>query len=161
MKTLFEITQEAIELASILEEGEFTPELHERLSITEGELRDKAINYGKVIKTFEGDINLIDAEIKRLQALKSSKNKVIDRMKESVTTAMVSFHVDVIDTTIMKIFFRKSEAVEIEDENLVPEEYKLSRVVVNPDKIRIKQLLKSGEDVPGCQIVEKLNLQIK
>ena len=161
MKTLFEITQEAIELASILEEGEFTHELQERLSITEGELRDKAINYGKVIKTFEGDITLIDAEIKRLQALKSSKNKVIDRMKESVTTAMVSFHVDVIDTTIMKIFFRKSEAVEIEDENLLPDEYKLSRVVVNPDKIRIKQLLKSGEDVPGCQIVEKLNLQIK
>jgi hypothetical protein len=161
MKTLFEITRDAIELASILEEGEFTPELQERLAITENELKDKAVNYAKVIKTFEGDISLIDAEIKRLQALKSSKGKVIDRLKESVTTAMTSFHVDVIDVVTTKLFFRKSESVEIENDELVPEEYKLSRVVVNPDKIRIKQLLKSGEQVPGCQIVEKLNLQIK
>lgn len=161
MKTLFEITQEAIELASLLEEGEFTPEMEERLSITQSELEEKAVNYGKVVKTIEGDIFLIDAEIKRLQGLKSGKVKVIDRMKESVSNAMQLFHVDKIDTAIMKIYFRKSEAVEIEDDNMVPDEYKLSRVIVNPDKIRIKEMIKSGKIIPGCSIIEKLNLQIK
>lgn len=161
MKTLFEITQEAIELASLLEEGEFTAEMEQQLAITQSELTEKATNYGKVIKTIEGDISVIDAEIKRLQALKSAKGKVIDRMKESVSNAMQAFHVDKIESPIMKIYFRKSEAVEVEDENLVPDEYKLSRVTVSPDKIRIKKMIQSGEMVPGCQVIEKLNLQIK
>lgn len=161
MKTLFEITQEAIELASLLEEREFTPEMEQQLAITQSELTEKATNYGKVIKTIEGDISVIDAEIKRLQGLKSAKGKVIDRMKESVSNAMQAFHVDKIESPIMKIYFRKSEAVEVEDENLVPDEYKLSRVTVSLDKIKIKEIIQAGETVLGCQVIEKLNLQIK
>ena len=161
MKTLFEITQEVIELASLLEEGEFTPELEQQLAITRDELDSKAENYVKVIRSVEGDISVIDAEIKRLKELRDGKSKVVDRMKESLSAAMTAFKLDKIETALMKLFFRKSESVEILDENLVPEQYKLSRVVVNPDKILIKKIIKSGEDVPGCEIVEKLNLQIK
>ena len=161
MKTLFEITQEVIELASLLEEGEFTPELEQQLAITRDELDSKAENYVNVIRQVEGDISVIDAEIKRLKELRDGKSKVVDRMKEALSTAMTAFRVDKIETSLMKLFFRKSESVEILDENLVPEQYKLSRVVVNPDKILIKKLIKSGEEVPGCEIVEKDNLQIK
>lgn len=161
MKTLFEITQEVIELASLLEDGELTPELEDRLAITREELDSKAENYVKVIRSVEGDISVIDAEIKRLQEIKNAKTNVVGRMKESLSTAMTAFRVDKIETALMKLFFRKSESVEILDETLVPEQYKLSRVVVNPDKILIKKIIKSGEDVPGCEIVEKLNLQIK
>ena len=161
MKTLFEITQEVIELASLLEEGEFTPELEQQLAITRDELDAKAENYVKVIRSVEGDISVIDAEIKRLQAIKEGKSKVVDRMKEALSTAMTSFKVDKIETALMKLFFRKSESLEVLDDSLVPEQYKMSRVVVNPDKILIKKLIKSGESVPGAEIVEKLNLQIK
>ena len=161
MKTLFEITQEVIELASSLEDGEFTPELEQQLAITRDELENKAENYVKVIRQVEGDISVIDAEIKRLQEIKKAKSNVVDRMKGSLSEAMQAFRVDKIETSLMKLFFRKSESVEILDESLVPEQYKLSRVVVNPDKTRIKKIIKSGEDVPGCEIVEKFNLQIK
>ena len=161
MKTLFEITQEVIELASLLEEGEFTPELENKLAITRDELDAKAENYVKVIRSVEGDISAIDSEIKRLQGVKEAKVNVANRMKEALSTAMTAFKVDKIETALMKLFFRKSESVEILDDSLVPEQYKLSRVVVNPDKILIKKIIKSGEDVPGCEIVEKLNLQIK
>lgn len=161
MKTLFEITQEVIELASLLEDGELTTELEDRLAITREELENKAENYVKVIRSVEGDISVIDAEIKRLQEIKKAKANVVDRMKEALSTAMTAFRVDKIETSLMKLFFRKSESVEILDETLVPEQYKLSRVVVNPDKILIKKLIKSGESVPGVEVVEKLNLQIK
>lgn len=161
MKTLFEITQEVIELASLLEEGEFTPELEQQLAITRDELYSKAENYVKVIRSVEGDISVIDAEIKRLKELRDGKSKVVDRMKEAISTAMTAFRVDKIETSLMKLSFRKSESVEILDENLIPEQYKLSRVVVNPDKILIKKLIKSGESVPGAEVVEKVNLQIK
>lgn len=161
MKTLFEITQEVIELASLLEEGDLTPELEAQLAITREELDSKAENYVKVIRQVEGDISVIDAEIKRLQAIKEGKGKVVNRMKEALSTAMTVFKVDKIETSLMKLSFRKSESVEILDENLIPEQYKISRVVINPDKILIKKLIKSGESVPGAEVVEKLNLQIK
>ena len=161
MKTLFEITQEVQELASLLEEGELTPELEQQLAITRDELDAKAENYVKVIRQVEGDISVIDAEIKRLQGIKEAKVKVVNRMKESLSTAMTAFMVDKIETSLMKLFFRKSESVEILDDSLVPDQYKLSRVVVNPDKILIKKLIKSGESVPGAEVVEKFNLQIK
>ena len=161
MKTLFEITHEVIELASLLEEGEFTPELEKQLAITRDELDSKAENYVKVIRSVEGDISVIDAEIKRLKEIRDGKTRVIGRMKEALSTAMTAFRVDKIETALMKLFFRKSESLEVLDDSLVPEQYKLSRVVVNPDKILIKKIIKSGEDVPGCEIVEKLNLQIK
>lgn len=161
MKTLFEITQEVIELASLLEEGEFTPELEQQLAITREELDSKAENYVKVIRSVEGDISAIDAEIKRLKEIREGKTRVVDRMKDALSTAMTAFKVDKIETALMKLFFRKSESVEILDETLVPEQYKLSRVVVNPDKILIKKLIKSGESIPGAEVVEKLNLQIK
>src|SRR5690606_17217587 len=161
MKTLFEITQEVIELASLLEDGEFTPELEQQLAITREELDSKAENYVKVIRSVEGDISVIDAEIKRLKEIRDGKSRVVDRMKVALSTAMTVFKVDNIETALMKLFFRKSESVEVLDESLVPEQYKLSSVVVNPDKILIKKIIKSGEDVPGCEIVEKFNLQIK
>jgi hypothetical protein len=48
MKSLYNITTEAIELASALEEGEFTPEMETALAINQNELQEKAIQEGTV-----------------------------------------------------------------------------------------------------------------
>jgi hypothetical protein len=50
-KSLFNISKEAIELASLLEEGEYTPEIEQALAINQNELQEKAINYGYVVKS--------------------------------------------------------------------------------------------------------------
>lgn len=161
MKTLFEITQEVIELASLLEEGEFTPELEERLNINREELEEKAINYGKVIKTIQVDVDAIDKEITRLYALKEVKERVIERMKDSVSNAMQLFKVDKIETPIMKLSFRKSKVLEITDGKQILEIYKKRKDVVTIDKAYIKKMLRDGYKVAGAKIVEKQNLQIK
>lgn len=161
MKSLFEITKEVMELASLLEEGEITPELEERLSISKEELEEKAVNYGKVIKSIDADVKTIDNELARLSALKESKVKTIDRLKESLSNAMKLFHVDKIETPLIKISFRKSEVLEITDETLIPKYYIKKKETENTDKNQIKFDIKNGVDVPGARIVEKQNLQIK
>lgn len=160
MKSLFEITQEVMELASLLEEGEITPELEERLAISKEELEEKAINYGKVIKSIDADVKTIDNELARLRALKESKVRTIDRLKESLSNAMKLFHVDKIETPLMKISFRKSKTVEI-DLDLIPSWYINRKEVESIDRNRVKNDLKNGIDVTGAKIVEKQNLQIK
>ena len=71
-KALYNIEREYLELAEQIEqaEGELTPELETALAITEGELQTKAVGYGFIIRESEGNIAIIDDELKRLTALK-------------------------------------------------------------------------------------------
>lgn len=161
MKSLYQISQEVINLASLLEEVEFTPELEKQLEISQSELQEKAINYGHVIKEIKADVSNIDAEIKRLNDLKQAKNNTITRLEESLSNAMQLFKVDKVEIPTMKIYFRKSDPLEIEDESLIPENFMVRKETVNPNKVLIKKMIKLGNVVPGCKIGEKLNLQIK
>jgi len=161
-KTLYQITEEAQIISFQLEEtGELTAELEQALTISQNELQNKAIDYAYAIKALEDDVVAITEESKRLAARKQSKTNTIERLKEAVSTAMQIYRVDKINSSTLTLSLRKSESVEIQDEKMIPEEYMLSRVVINPDKIGIKKLIQSGEDVPGCSIKTNFNLQIK
>lgn len=56
--------------------------------------------------------------------------------------------------------YRKSEAVEITDICQIPSEY-LKIAEPTADKMGIKQALKAGAEIPGAELVEKMNLQMK
>jgi len=161
MKSLFNITAEALELASALEEGELTPELETALAINQNELQEKAINYGYVVKSLEGDISAIDEEIKRLQALKKAKNNAIDRMKESVSNAMQLYGMEKLTSPTLSLSLRKSESVDVDLTEALPNDFKITKVTVTPDKIAIKQALKQGENITGATLKINYNLQIK
>jgi hypothetical protein len=161
MKSLYNITAEALNLASALEEGEITPELENSLIINQTELQDKAINYAYVIRTVEIDVDAIDEELKRLQAIKKAKNNVIDRMKESVVNAMGIYGIEKINTPTLNISLRKSESIEIVNESQLADNYKTEKITYSPDKTRIKNAIKEGVEVEGAVLVTKFNLQIK
>ena len=59
------------------------------------------------------------------------------------------------------VSFRRPESVEVMDEGSVPKAYMVETVTYKPDKKLIKDLLKNGENVGGCRLVETLNAQIK
>jgi uncharacterized small protein (DUF1192 family) len=161
MKSLFNITAEVLELASALEEGELTPELETALAINQNELQEKAINYGYVVKSLEGDISAIDEEIKRLQALKKAKSNAIDRMKESVSNAMQLYGMEKLTSPTLSLSLRKSESVDVDLTEALPNDFKITKVTVTPDKIAIKQALKQGENITGATLKINYNLQIK
>jgi hypothetical protein len=52
---LYEITRDALELASLLETEELTPELESALVINQEQLQAKAGNYAKVIANIQSD----------------------------------------------------------------------------------------------------------
>ena len=57
--------------------------------------------------------------------------------------------------------FRKSERVEIDDESLVPDEWCKFETTRTPMKTEIKKALKNDEKIPGCVLVENMNLKVK
>jgi len=158
---LFNIKQEYINLVNTIidNNGELSPELSQALVINETELKEKAINYGYVIRSFEYENDIIDAEIKRLKALKEQKEKAIQKLKDAVTDAMNLYSIEKVESPALKLSFRKSESVEI-SENL-DKRFMIEKVTLQPDKVAIKEAIKKGEQVEGAVLVINQNLQIK
>lgn len=158
---LYEITREALELACLLETDELTPELEAALLINQDQLQAKAGNYAKVIANIQSDSDAIDAEIKRLKAMKETKDRAVNRLKEALREAMMVSGIDKIESPLFKLSLRRSEAVEVDVVEALPIEFKNFKEVVTADKVSIKEAIKRGENITGARIVENFNLQIK
>ena len=163
-KALYEIQQDYLELAEQIElaEGELTPELEEALAISEAELETKAVGYGFIIRESEGIVSVIDAEIKRLTALKKSETNKAERMKLAISTAMQMFGVHEVKTPLLRLSFRKSERVVGMAFDELPEAYMtIIPETRKPNLGAIKAAIKEGHEVGDYYIEEHLNLQIK
>ena len=159
---IYQIQQDYLSITNELIEagGEITPELETALVINKSELQQKAVAYVYVTKSLETDVDAIDTEIERLRALKASRVKTIDKLKDTVKSAMELYEIEEIKTATLKINFRKSESIECEPEQLL-DYYCTFKTTRTPDKAKIKEAIKNGEDVIGAVLNVNYNLQIK
>lgn len=126
MANIYQISQDLLTIFQELEEngGELTPELEQELNITQESLYDKVKSYVSVIHHYEDDLDAIKRETARLSNLKKSKEKIIERLKSVVLKAVETFGdenkngVKSIDFGTGKVSTRKSEAVELYDDNI-------------------------------------------
>lgn len=162
MKSLYQIQKEYLELINEVEmnEGELSSELITELSINRSELEVKSIAYHEVIQQRES-LNLrIDEELKRLQAIKKQNDKLVTRLKNNLTYAVLEY--GNYEAGFLKFGTRKSTIVNVTIEaNALPKEYKTVKVTEAPDKVAIKKALESGEAIEGCELVTNYNLTIK
>lgn len=166
--TLWEITQEFLTLASIIEEagGEATDELLEELAISRENFAHKAEGYTRLILKWESEIDAAAAEIKRIQAIKKTKENSVARLKETLLHALQVFGqedyktgVKRYETALFKLSTRRSQAVEIVDETELPDAFWVVKKEVS--KSAISTALKEGEEVPGAILKENYSVQIK
>ena len=161
--TIYQIQNEYLSIIeSIVDnDGLITDEQTELLKINKEQLEVKGISYGYIIKQLEGNIDLIDLEIKRLNALKKPLVNSIDRLKNNLSQAMQMFEVTELKTPLLKINFRKSESVEVTDIDLLDADFVKTTITKAADKVAIKEAIKQGENVQGAVLVTNQNLQIK
>lgn len=124
MANIYQISQELLSIFDELEEngGELTPELEGQLNITQEEFKDKIKSYSNVVKMLENDIIDIKTENARLNDLKKSKEKTIERLKKIIINAIELFG----DTTKSgskyldygtgKVSIRNIKVVEVEED---------------------------------------------
>jgi hypothetical protein len=123
--------------------------------------QEKCVGVAHHIKNIEADETAIEAEIARLKVLLERTSRDKEFFKRYLASAMLSTNTDEIKVPTLKLSFRKSESVEVEDEAKVPDKYKRRKEVVTVDKVAIKEAWKQGVGVEGTRIVENKNLQIK
>jgi hypothetical protein len=158
---LYEITNEAQYLAALLETEELTPELEQELLINQEQLQIKGINYAKVISNYQGESDQIDAEIKRLKAMKESRDKKVTWLTESLKKAMLVSGIEKIESPLFKISIRRSEAVEVEVPEALPVDWQVKKITITADKVGIKKAIKEGYAITGARLVQNFNIQIK
>lgn len=162
MSSIYQLTNEAMELASLLSEGEITAEIENALVINQEELQKKAIDYGYVMKSFNVDIDAIDAEIERLKALKTIRTNAIERMKSALQNALEVYGIEKVETPTMKISIRSNPpSVDVVNEYQIPEIFKKEKTTVSIDKSSILKVLKEGQEVPGAVIKQSKRIDIK
>ena len=126
MASIYNIQQELFDIFNQIEEndGEVTPELEEKLKISQDEFKDKINSYTCVIRQLECDLCAIKDEKARLDAIKKSKEKTIDRLKQVMIEAIQTFGdtsksgTKFIDYGTGKVSIRKSESIELDDNKL-------------------------------------------
>ena len=159
--TLWEIDKR---ISDILEIGMHIDEetgevfLPEDLDLLNIERDEKIEGIAIYIKNLKAEADAIHAEIERLKDREESKKKKADRLAQYLASVLCGKKFETAKTSLS---FRKSSVVQISNELLVPEEFMKIKTEKKPDKTAIANWIKSGNFIPGCELVEKQNLQIK
>ena len=156
--TLFEIDKAIADFEFEIDEdtGEIlNPNALEELEMAR---EQKIENVGLYIKNLEAEATAVENQEKIFADRKKRIRKKIEGLKGFLGYALDGKPFKT-DRVVMS--FRRSESVHITDEYLIPDEYKLFTVVKKPDKKVLKDALKKGKDIMGCELVEKNNVQIK
>lgn len=161
MASLFEINEQIEMLTESLvdeETGEINEEVMAELESLEMDRDDKIEGCGMMMKQLSAEVEAINEEIKALKARATAKANKHDRIGEYVKATLKG---KPFERARVSMRFRKSERVEITDETLVPDEWCKFETTRKPVKSEIKKALKNDETVPGCVLVESINLQVK
>lgn len=119
-RSLFQLTADMAAIEDALYEtgGELTPEIEEALQETAQSLAVKTDSYNALIRKFGSQADVIDAEIKRLTALKRTCQNAEKRLREHICDTMQMFGIEKLEGAYCKMSIGRSTKVEADEEQL-------------------------------------------
>ena len=155
MRALYEINQDILDCID-LETGEVMD--IERLGELQMERNAKIENVACYIKNLENEAAGLKAQKDAFaEREKAAKNK-IDGLKRWLAQACGG---EKFSSERCAVSFRRSEQVVVEDVDALPEQYRREKVTFEADKTAIKEAIKAGAEIAGCQLVSNLNAHVK
>lgn len=158
MANIYQIRAEIENFAAEVDEetGEFlNADAWDELNMA---FEEKVENTACYIKNLKADILALKAEE---DALKERRNRYEKKVAQLEKLLQDNLSGQKFETVRCVVSFRKSAAVEITDESVLPEHLFTVKTTSAPNKTAITKLLKEGQDVPGCTLVERMNMSIK
>ena len=159
--TLFQMSDTARQLQQLIESGD----------IDEAVLLDtmeaigasaKLEDYVYVLKDFEAQIQMHDAEITRLKENKRILENRVEHLKEKVIDYMKASGQKSANAGTFKLTMRESKSCEIEDESLIPLEYMREiPAKLEPDKKQMLKDMKDGKRIDGASLKTSYSVTAK
>ena len=157
MANLYEIDQGILECLD-LETGEVIDP--DRLESLQMERSQKIENVCLWVKNLLSDAEAIKAEKEALADREAKCRKKAEDLKRWLGNALEG---QKFNTARCAVSFRRSETVEVSEVafSTLPDELLRVKTTIEPNKTAIKALLKNGQEVIGCRLVENQNINIK
>lgn len=159
--TLFDMSNTAKQLYELLESGDIDEQILLDTMESIG-ASAKLEDYVHVTKSFEAEITMYDAEIKRLTENKRLLQNRIEYMKDKMVEYMQATGQKTANAGTFKLTMRENKSCEITNESEIPLEF-LREVPAKyePDKNALKAALKSGKEIPGCTLKTSYSVTAK
>ena len=164
---LHEIETEIKSLGARLEdwaeahEGDITDfPLVSDMEALEIERNRKLLSMACLVKDLEAESEALLKESASLRQRSKVKHNAAARIKGALSAYMEPG--EKISDNRAALSWRTSDSVEVDiPAESLPEQYRRTEILVEPDKVALKAALKSGEAVEGVRIITRQNLQIK
>ena len=163
---LFELTHEMTQVEGKMEQwamehdGDITDfPLNNEMSVIEGQLDAKVADIGVWYKNILSNAKELAEEKQKLAKREQVLKNKAERLKTYLTMTVNPGYK--VETSKVVIGWRKSESVEVDDPEGLPEVFQKIITTVSADKTLIKKEFKAGKEVPGAELIVKQNIQIK
>ena len=125
-------------------------------------LAAKADATGWVIEHLRGQAAYRQQQAKRLTELSRSDTSRADALEDSLVLVLTRLQPNATRFSFPnhELTSRKSQAVEIDDEDALPPEWLSFSTTSKPDKAAIKEALKAGRQITGAQLVSRRSWRI-
>lgn len=149
------------QLGEMLLNGETpTAEQENELIDLQGDLQNKLVGYGFVVKNLESEVNALDDEIKRLTARKKARQNQIEMLENRMKMAMIDNDIAKVDDPVMPISIKNnppSVRLDIDPKNLPA---RFVKIKYEADKTALSKALKIGDVIDGVSLEVKQRIVI-
>ena len=164
--SLYEIDNELLGfldklLDSVDENGEVQDVDTKQLDDLNAAREQKIENIALYIKNLDAEAQAIKTEEANLKNRRIRLENKAEGLRSLLSRSMQLHEENKFSTARCSVSFRRSEAVVIDDLDLLDSEFKTEIIDFKVDKTQIKQKLKEGADVSGAHLEEHQNIQIK
>lgn len=162
--TLYELT-DAYKMLLEADEDAGAGSFEEALYQIGGEISAKAESIAKVIRSLEAEVEAINAEVKRLQAKRESRETRVLWLKDYLQRNMESAGLERITGTLFTVALQNSPpSCRVEDAAAVPDRYQVvvpATMRVNSQAIVEHWRETGGEQVPGATVAQGRHIRIR
>jgi len=115
-----------------------------------------------VIEHLRGQASYRQQQARRLTELSRSDGSRADALEDSLVLVLTRLQPKATRFSFPnhELSSRKSQAVEIDDEDALPTEWLALKTTSQPDKAAIKEALKAGHLIPGAQLISRRSWRI-
>lgn len=161
-KSIFSIEADLEAIFMELEDngGELTPELKDKLKITQENFENKVSKYVKAIRYYEDNVTILKGRKKGIDDLLKVRENRVKRLRAVITDAVTRYGVkgksgnSVLELWDAKLFTRNTEAVELKEDRiaiLTEEFFDYARELYR------QGILETGEDIDPTGMLEAIN----
>lgn len=122
---------------------------------------DKVEAVALFIKNLDAESKALRYEEGQLKARRESKERKAERLRKYLLSCLEQTGVKSVETTKAKVTTRKSEYVEIFNENKIPKEFVSIETIKKIDKVALKKAIKEGRKLNSAKLMERTNIQLK